>query len=118
MFKFLGMALCVCLMIALAAPAFAAAKGPNKSFTSDMAGAVYNTGANAVDRADGFVNSALQRTFSLFNPCLDIIKFCSDYAFAPIQKPIDYVEGKIYKTKPAQKKAVVVPAPQKPEIPK
>lgn len=118
MFKFPRMALCVSLIVALAIPAFAAAKGPNKSFTSDMAGSVYDTGANMVDRADGFVNSALKRTFSLFNPCLDIIKFCSDTAFAPIQKPIDYVEGKIYKKKPAHKKAVGVPAPLKPVMPK
>ncbi len=118
MFKILRMALCVSLMIALAAPAFAAAKGPNKSFTSDMVGSVYDTSANVVDRADGIVNSCLKRTFSLFNPCLDAIKFCSDIAFTPIQKPIDYVEGKIYKTKPVAKKAVGVPAPLKPVMPK
>jgi hypothetical protein len=118
MFKIMKMALCVSLIVALAAPAFAAAKGSNKSFTSDVVGSVYSTGANAVDTADGFVNSALKRTFSLFNPCLDAIKFCSDRVFAPIQMPIDYVEGKIYKTKPAYKKAVAVPTPLKPVMPK
>lgn len=118
MFKILRMALCVSLIVALAAPVFAAAKGPNKSFTSEVATNVYETGANVVDRADGFVNSALKRTFSLFNPCLDAIKFCSDRVFAPIQMPIDYVESKIYKTKPATKKAVAVPEPLKPVMPK
>lgn len=120
MFKLLKMALVASIVVALAVPAFAVpkAKGPDKSFTSEMAGSVYNTGANVVDTADGYVNYALKRTFSLFNPCLDAIKFCSDRIFAPIQKPIDYVESKIYKPKPAHNKAVGVPAPVKPVMPK
>ena len=118
MFKILKMALVVSLIVALAAPAFAAATGSNKSFTSDMASSVYNKGANIVDGADGYINYALKTTFSLFNPCLDAIKFCSDRVFAPIQMPIDYVEGKIYKTNAAAKKAVAVPAPLKPVMPK
>ena len=117
MFKILRRALVVSLIVALAIPAFAATKGSNKSFTSNVAGSVFNTGANMVDTADGYVNSALKRTFSLFNPCLDAIKFCSDRIFAPIQMPIDYVESRIYKRNLGPKKAVAVPSPVKPVLP-
>lgn len=111
-------AICGLLIVAVAIPAVAG--GPPsykaKSSVSKVGNTVYQGGATVLEGAEGLFSGCLRTTFSLFNPCMDVVKGCSTIVFAPIEKPLDYLERAYYK--PPKKAAVRVPEPKKPEIPK
>jgi hypothetical protein len=112
MSKALRITLCGLLILALTSPVFAdgrPAKQAHRSWTSSMC-----TGVNTVaDQTAGVFTGCLKRTFSLFNPCLDAIKGCTNVVMWPIEKPFDYMERSMgsYWT---GKKAAKAPACKKP----
>ncbi|MBI5249252.1 MAG: hypothetical protein HY912_07140 [Desulfomonile tiedjei] len=110
------LAICGLLIVVLAVPAFAGGVPQKKS--SSAIGSVYGAGVSAAEQTEGAVSGCLKSCFSLFNPCLDIVKCCSKVVLLPIEKPFDYVEGKLTGQKQAAKKASKIPEPKKPEIPK
>jgi hypothetical protein len=121
MCKALKVAICGLLIVALAIPALAGdAPSPKakRSAASNIGGSVYQGSAALVDRTEGLLTGCLRNTFSLFNPCMDFVKGCSTVVFAPIEKPLDYLEGAYYKTRPMAKAGARVPEPKKPEVPK
>lgn len=102
------------LITAMAAPGFAAGTANTSYSLSQISGTVYKGGASALDTAEGAVSGVFRRTFGLFNPCLDLVKGCSDRILSPIEKPFAYVESAVFKPKaPGTGK---VPAPKKPEM--
>lgn len=103
---------CGCLIAALAVPAFANG-GPGKGSTvSKISGTAYKSGAQVLDKTGGVVNGCLKNAFSLFNPCLDVVKGCTDRVLYPLDKGFSYVETAASKTWPL-KKAPKAPAPKK-----
>ncbi|HMK36004.1 MAG TPA: hypothetical protein VK463_13105 [Desulfomonilaceae bacterium] len=114
-------ALCGLLIVAVAIPAFAGGSPDSKAKSSKVAkigDTVYQGGAQVLERTEGLFTGCLRNTFSLFNPCLDFVKGCSKVVFAPIEKPLDYLESAYYKRTSRAKGAAPVPEPKKPEIPK
>ena len=106
----------VTLFVFILCPSFVLAKGGVQSKISSMTATVYDKGSKALDKTEGVINSCLKSSFSLFNPCLDVIKMCSDVAFKPLNYPFDYIEKRIYKPR-VVKKRIEIPAPEKPEMP-
>jgi hypothetical protein len=115
--RILKMGVCLTLIVVLSCPAIVLAKNAGQSTFVNMTNQVYDGGAKALDKTEGILNQCLKSTFSLFNPCLDIVKMCTDVALKPLNYPFDYVEGKLYKPKVVNKR-VEIPAPQKPVMPK
>ncbi|MGC8602239.1 MAG: hypothetical protein ACP5VS_00975 [Desulfomonilaceae bacterium] len=114
--RILKIGVCLTLMLVLSCPAIVSARGGAKSKISQFTTNIYNKGSKALDRTGGVLDNCLKSTFSLFNPCLDVIKMCSDVAFKPLNYPFDYIEKRIYKLKTV-KKRIEIPVPEKPEIP-
>ncbi|MBI5569958.1 MAG: hypothetical protein HY914_08445 [Desulfomonile tiedjei] len=81
--------LCALLALALAAPAFADVKTKGKA---SIPARVYASGAAATDRVAYAATRVLKTSFSVFNPCLDFVKGCTDVVLTPIGKPFDYME--------------------------
>jgi hypothetical protein len=115
--RILKIGVCLTLIVVLACPVIASTKAGKESKLSNLTSTVYDGGAKALDRTEGILSQCLKSTFSLFNPCLDVVKMCTDVALKPLNYPFDYVEKRIYKPK-AQKKRVEIPTPEKPEMPK
>ncbi len=109
------LAICGLLVGALAMPAFADGvphKRPSSPFVK-----MHQAGTAALVKTEGLVSGCLKRTFSLFNPCLDFVKGCTDVVMAPIERPFDYLEAKL--SKPRQvKKVSKVPESKKSETTK
>jgi hypothetical protein len=102
------------LIAAIAVPGLAAGDA-NKSYSlSQISGTMYKGGATALDKAEGAMSGLFKRTFGLFNPCLDMVKGCTDRILSPIEKPFAYVENAMFK--PKARGTTKVPAPKKPEI--
>jgi hypothetical protein len=109
------LAICGLLVLALSVPAFADGVPQKKS--SSAIGKVRDAGISAAVQTEGIVSGCLKNCFSLFNPCLDIVKSCTKVVLTPIEKPFEYVESKLYAPKQA-KRTTKVPEPKKPEVPK
>ncbi len=88
--------LCALLIAALAIPAFAGGPGKKGSTFSRATHGVYSGAATVLDRSEGLFTGCLRRTFSFFNPCLDVVKGCTTRVLAPVEKPFAYVENKIW----------------------
>ncbi|MGC8659910.1 MAG: hypothetical protein ACP5U1_12635 [Desulfomonilaceae bacterium] len=114
--RILKIGVCLSLFVILSFPTIVLAKNTVRSKLSNLTTTVYHKGAKALDKTEGVIDTCLKSTFSLFNPCLDVIKMCSDVAFKPINYPFDYIEKRIYKPR-LVKKRMEIPAPQKPEMP-
>ena len=100
----------VLLIIVLASPAFSA----NRNSTM---GHVYSTSVSLAEQAEGAFSSCLKRTFSVFNPCLDLVKGCTSIVLLPVEAPFNLLSR--YTWAPAPRKVhKKVPAPKKPELPK
>lgn len=110
MCKLLRISLCVLIIAALTAPAFAASAVKKPSTVSAVAGSVYSGGTTVVNQTEGILTSCLKNTFSLFNPCLDFVKGCTKVVLIPIEKPFDYLEGAVEKRWPSKKPVARVPA--------
>lgn len=97
--RILRIGLCLALVLVIAFPAVVLAKPDKHSKISAIPGKIYHGGTVALDKTGGVVNQCLKSTFSLFNPCLDVVKMCTDVVLKPLNYPFDYVEKKIYKPK-------------------
>jgi hypothetical protein len=116
--KAFKVAICGLLIVAVAIPAIAGGPPSSKakSAVSNVGKSVYQGGATVLEGAEGLFSGCLRTTFSLFNPCMDAIKGCSTIVFAPIEKPLDYLERAYYK--PRKAAVLRVPEPKKPDMPK
>ncbi len=108
MAKIIALVLVIAVVVAL--PVAASARS-NDSTTYK----IYRGGVSAAEQAECLVSGVLKGTFSLFNPCLDIVKGCTSIVLAPIEYPFSYLSqsGKRVATKRSK-----VPVPKKPELPK
>jgi hypothetical protein len=113
--KWLSLALCGLLVVALTLPVYANGASGKRSTVSKVTGTIYKGGASVLDRSERLVSGCLKNCFSFFNPCLDLVKGCTNVVMAPIEKPFAYVENAWAKR--GQKAAPRVPAPKKPELP-
>ncbi len=99
--------LCVTLMVTIfALPAYAGGKvvvrtapPAPQTVVENVSGAVFDTGAGIFDAGEGLLTGCLKRTFSFFNPCLDVVKGCTNMVMAPVEKSIDFSEGLFFKPK-------------------
>ena len=73
---------------------------------------IYRGGVSAVEQTEGLISGVLKGTFSLFNPCLDIVKGCTNIVLAPIEYPLSYVAS-FEMGKPKAKKRLKVSATKK-----
>ena len=112
MTKTLTATICVCLIVAVACFAFANGS-QERSSVSRVGGAFYKGGSQVLDRSGMLVNTCLKTTFSLFNPCLDFVKGCTDRVLSPFDKGFAYAEKSVAKQWP-KKKTVQAPQAGKP----
>jgi hypothetical protein len=84
---------------------------------SNIAGTVYKGGVNCLERTEGLVTGCLKNTFSLFNPCLDVVKVATNIAFYPLDRSVGYVENCLCRPAAATK-ATQATAPSKTKTPK
>jgi len=110
--KMAKISICFLLIFAMAIPAFA--DGPTYQSTVKK---VYRGGVSVAQQTEGLVTGILRNTFSLFNPCLDLVKTCTGYVLKPVDVPFDYLDKVMSKPGPTQK-ASKIPMPQKPAMPK
>jgi hypothetical protein len=103
-------ALTLVIAVAVASPV-AAGSRPNDSTTYKL----YRGGVSTLERTEGLISGVLKGTFSLFNPCLDVVKGCTSIVLAPIEYPFTYLSQS--KKRVATKRSKV-PVPKKPELPK
>jgi len=76
---------------------------------------IYRGGVSALEQTESLFSGVLKGTFSLFNPCLDIVKGCTSIVLAPIEYPFTYLSQP---KKRVATKGTMVPVPKKPELPK
>jgi hypothetical protein len=114
--KMAKITICGLLIVALAIPAFAGGAPDKRSPVTKVSGKIYKTGADIADRGERLVSGCLKNCFSFFNPCLDIVKSCTNVVLSPIEKPFAYAEDAWAKR--GKRVAPKVPAPKKPELPK
>lgn len=115
MHRWLSVALCGLLILALAMPAAANGAPEKRSTVSKVGGTIYKGAGSILDRSERLVSGCLKNCFSFFNPCLDLVKGCTNVVMAPVEKPFAYVENAWAKR--GHKAALKVPTPKKPEIP-
>jgi len=117
MMKMAKITICAIAVVAIGMPTIAVSASDNWCSPSGVAGSVYRGGASLAERTEGLCTGILKTTFGFFNPCLDLVKGCTNVVLAPIERPfaaIEWVTG----SKPKQaKKASKVPVPKKPEMP-
>ena len=75
---------------------------------------IYRGGVSAMEQTEGLISGVLKGTFSLFNPCLDIVKGCTNIVLAPIEYPLSYVTAFEF-DKPKARKRLKVSATKKSE---
>jgi hypothetical protein len=92
------------LISALAVPALAGTA--RDSSWSSATNKIYNGGATVVSQTEGIFSGCLKTVFCLFNPCLDVVKGCTNVVLNPIDRSFAYAERSLYKSsrKPAGKK--------------
>ena len=103
-------ALTLAIVVVAAYPAVAGARSNDSA-----AYKVYRGGVSAMEQTECLIGGVLKGTFSLFNPCLDIVKGCTSIVLAPIEYPFTYLDKA--KKRTATKRSGV-PVPKKPELPK
>jgi hypothetical protein len=111
----LSLAICGLLIVALAMPAAADGTSEKRSAVSKVTGTIYKGSASVLDRSERLVSGCLKNCFSFFNPCLDVVKKCTNVVVAPVEYPFDYAEKAWAKR--GKKAASKLPAPKKPEQP-
>jgi hypothetical protein len=91
------------IMLALAMPSFGGTAPAKRS--TDFSQKVYNGGVSVAQQSENVFSGCLKTVFSFFNPCLDMVKGCTNVVMRPIDSSFGYVEKKIYK-KPRARKVV------------
>ena len=107
--------MCVCLILvaALTIPAFAGKAYSRRSAVDK----VYGGGVMVVEKTEGLLTGILKNTFKLFNPCLDVVKGCTNIVLAPVDVPFNMLSKATSKPRKARKSSKE-PLPKKPELPK
>ncbi|MEW6532638.1 MAG: hypothetical protein AB1473_17540 [Thermodesulfobacteriota bacterium] len=119
MIKPIMMAACVIVAISLAVPVSWADGSFKDVSLRKMPGQAYSKGATIVKDTEYHVTEIMRNTFSLFNPCLDLVKGCTRVVLTPIEKPFSLLgkpapKAKKSASKPAEGK---IPPPEKPALP-
>ncbi len=113
--KISGLILAIVVICILMVPAFASAGADTSEYLKRLPGKVYKGSVTVLDRTEDIFSGVLKRAFGFFNPCLDLVKGCTNVVMKPIEKPLNYVESMTLGKKPAGR--VKIPAPKKPEVP-
>ncbi len=104
------------MVVSLVLSPLLAWSGPNeKGYLSNVSGQFYRGGVTVLEKTEDVVSGVLKRTFGFFNPCLDLVRGCTNTVLRPIEGPISYVESVTWGSKP--KPVGKIPTPKKPEIP-
>lgn len=112
------MAVCILVMVAVAAPVFANGVSAKKGTLSKFASKAYKGGCAVLQETEGHLSGCLRHTFGLFNPCLDLVKGCAGTVLSPVEKAAGYVGKVAARPKAAPKKAPQnIPMPKKPSMP-
>ncbi|MBM4326780.1 MAG: hypothetical protein FJ118_06410 [Deltaproteobacteria bacterium] len=119
MIKPIMMAVCVIVAISLAVPVSWADGSLKDVSLRKIPGQAYSKGANIAKETEYHVTEIMRNTFSLFNPCLDLIKGCTGVIMTPLEGPLSIFgkpapKAKASATKPAETK---IPPPEKPALP-
>lgn len=91
------------LLVAACAVSPVAAGSSNDSTTYS----IYRGGVSALEQTEGLISGVLKSTFSLFNPCLDIVKGCTNIVLAPIEYPFRYFAAYGSRKQMAKKRSIV-----------
>jgi hypothetical protein len=86
-----------CAITALVCLAFAMTAFAGGAPSRSVSGTIYQGGASALATTEGLFSGCLKNIFSAFNPCLDMVRGCSDTVFSPLDRGVGYVERKIHK---------------------
>ena len=109
---------CALLIVALAVPAIAGSSSCKEGSLDAVAHRVYKGGTAIAVDTEAHLTGCLRNVFGLFNPCLDLVKGCTDVVLAPVEKPFAFMARAVDKPKRAKRKAAQkIPVPQKPKIP-
>ncbi len=104
------LALVLVIAVAIASPAAAGTRSSDSTTYK-----IYSGGVSALEQTEGLISGVLKGTFSLFNPCLDIVKGCTNIVLAPIEYPLSYLDRSNRRVATKRHK---VPVAKKPEVPK
>lgn len=102
----------ICLLLA---PAFATAGPDSTDYLKKLPGKVYKGSVTVLDRTEDIFSGVLKRAFGFFNPCLDLVKGCTNVVMKPIERPLNYVERMALGKKPVV--SGKIPTPKKPDLP-
>jgi len=109
------MVACVIVVSLVLSPMLAWSGSNKTSYLSNVPGKVFQGSVTVLEKTEDVVSAVLKTTFGFFNPCLDLVKGCTNTVMKPIEMPISYVEKLTEGTK--SKPVGKIPAPKKPEIP-
>jgi hypothetical protein len=108
-------AICVLIISIIAAPAFCGVAYKKSGTVYRIGSSVYSRSANFVSNTETHLTGVAKNVFSLFNPCLDLVKSCSSLVMAPVDIPVDYMAKAAGKRRGYGSR---IPVPKKPTIPK
>ncbi len=94
----------------------AASSGQSGSFAavSKFGNQIYSGGSTVLNRGEDLLSGCLKTTFSIFNPCLDLIKGTTGVILAPIERPRAVWDAIAKKTKALRGNSI--PMPKKPTL--
>lgn len=111
-------AVCILVMVAVAAPVLANGVSGKQGAVSKYTGKALKAGCTVLQETEGHLTGCLRHTFGLFNPCLDLVKGCATLALSPVEKTAGYLAKVTARPKAAPKKGTQdIPAPKKPSMP-
>lgn len=98
-------ALFIAVTLALTLVAFPPASSAEKGRVSGMVNTAYTESTEAMATGGDYVSQGFGACFSLFNPCLDLIKSCAGLVMTPLEYPFDAIDGMVGSSaKPARSK--------------
>jgi len=113
--KISGMAIGIVVICLCLSPVLANAGQDTSDYLKKLPGKVYKGSVTVLDRTEDVFSGVLKRVFGFFNPCLDLVKGCTNVVMKPIEKPLNYVERMTFGKKPVGPGKI--PAPKKPDMP-
>lgn len=113
--KISGMAIGVVVICLLLSPALAVGGQDTSDYLKRLPGKMYKGSVTVLDRTEDVFSGVLKRVFGFFNPCLDLVKGCTNVVMKPIERPLNYVERMTFGKKPSGARRI--PTPKKPDIP-
>jgi hypothetical protein len=108
-------AVCVLLISVMAAPGFCGVAYKKSGTLYRIGNSAYDRGVSFVENTETHLTGVVRNAFSLFNPCLDLVKGCTSLVLVPIEAPVNYI-SRATRTKRGSRSGI--PVPKKPRIPK